>query len=316
MPMPVLVTSTMPKSASWIGPIVRMTASSPPRIALNRVKTLARTIAQIDRLVPPGARLTKPRSTRSATSTSVNPRGSGVVSTSACCTWSSRTAGYRRAAGASPPCGRGEPPCAERCTGGMRSRVKSWAAAGVGVAMLVGVVVALAAPAAAKGVASLTVTGPGIPVDAPIEVSGRTHPGEWDDILASSGFYEALPDLGSSGLAARAESEYLGPRHTLTWHVMTGPGEMTPVRQALADACVPIIGDFEASTVCWERRWAAKAESARGTGRAVAEPAAGDPWWPEAAAGLGAASAAGLAAAVALRRARLSRRRRMAPISL
>src|SRR5215203_2850986 len=106
MPMPVLVTSTTPNSASWIGPIVRMTASSPPRIALNRVKTLARTIAQIDRLVPPGARLTKPRSTRSATSTSVNPRESGVVSTAACCTWSSRTAGYRRAARASPPCGR------------------------------------------------------------------------------------------------------------------------------------------------------------------------------------------------------------------
>src|SRR5918993_5102185 len=107
MPMPVLVTSTMPKSASWIGPIVRMTASSPPRIALNRVKTLARTIAQIDRLVPPGARLTNPCSTRSATSTSVNPRGSGVVSTAACCTWSSRTAGYRRAARPSPPCGEG-----------------------------------------------------------------------------------------------------------------------------------------------------------------------------------------------------------------
>jgi hypothetical protein len=236
----------------------------------------------------------------------------------------------------------------------MRSRAKSWAAAGVGAAMLVGLVVGLAAPAAAKGVSSLTVTGPGIPLDAPIEVSGRTHPGEWEGIVASSGFYEALPDLGSSGLAARAESESLGPRHTLTWHVMTGPGEMTPIRQdlylqadggpliytepgqpvwdgvtrggwhraperfrqALADACVPIIGDFEASTVCWERRWAAKAESARGTGRAVAEPAAVDPWWPEAAAGLGAASAAGLAAAVTLGRARLSRRRRMAPISL
>src|SRR5918994_3911514 len=89
MPMPVLVTSTTPKSASWIGPIVRMTASSPPRIALNRVKTLARTIAQIDRLVPPGARLTNPCSTRSATSASVNPGGSGVVSAAACFTWSS-----------------------------------------------------------------------------------------------------------------------------------------------------------------------------------------------------------------------------------
>jgi hypothetical protein len=235
----------------------------------------------------------------------------------------------------------------------MRSRAKTWAAAGVGVGVLVGLVVGLAAPAGAKGATSLTVTGPGIPLDAPIEVSGRTHPDEWEDILVSSGFHEALPDLGSSGLAARPEAEHLGLRHTLTWHVMTGPGEMTPIRQdlylqadggpliytepgqpiwdgvtrggwyqaserlrqALADACVPIIGDFEASTVCWERRWAAKAESAQGTGRAVAEPPAGDPWWPEIAAGLGAASAVGLAAAVTLR-ARLSRRRRMAPISL
>jgi hypothetical protein len=235
----------------------------------------------------------------------------------------------------------------------MRSRAKTWAAAGVGVGVLVGLVVGLAAPAGAKGATSLTVTGPGIPLDAPIEVSGRTHPNEWEDILVSSGLHEALPDLGSSGLAARAEAEHLGVRHRLTWHVMTGPGETTPIRQdlylqadggplihtepgqpvwdgvtrggwyqaterlrqALADACVPVIGDLEASTVCWERRWAAKAESAQGTGRAVAEPPAGDPWWPEVAAGLGAASAVGLAAAVTLR-ARLSRRRRMAPISL
>ena len=224
----------------------------------------------------------------------------------------------------------------------------------MGAAVLVGLVVGLAAPATAKGVASLTVTGPGIPLDAPIEVSGRTHPTEWEDILASSGVQEALFDLGPSGLAAQAKTEYLGLRHTLTWNVMTGPGETTPIRQdlylqadggpltytepgqpiwdgvtrggwhraperfrqALADACVPVIGDFEASTVCWERRWAAKAESAEGTGRAVAEPPAGDPWWPEAAAASGAASAVGLAAAVTVRRARLSRRRRMAPISL
>ena len=224
----------------------------------------------------------------------------------------------------------------------------------MGVGVLVGVVVGLAAPAGAKGATSLTVTGPGISLDAPIEVSGRTHPDEWEDILVSSGLHEALPDLGSSGLPARAEAVYLGPRHTLTWHVMTGPGETTPIRQdlylqadggpliytdpgqpiwdgvtsggwyqpperfrqALADACVPMLGNLEASPVCWKRQLAAKAASAQGTGRAVAEPAAGDPWWPEAAAGSGAASVVGLAAAVTVRRARLSRRRRMAPISL
>jgi hypothetical protein len=41
---------------------------------------LARTIAQIDRLVPPGDRLTRPSATRRATSSSDNPVGtSGVV---------------------------------------------------------------------------------------------------------------------------------------------------------------------------------------------------------------------------------------------
>ena len=65
-------------------------------MALKRVKTLARTMAHSERLVPPGARLTRPLSTRSATSASVNPWGIGVVSTAACCTWSSCAAEYRR----------------------------------------------------------------------------------------------------------------------------------------------------------------------------------------------------------------------------
>ena len=45
-------------------------------MALNRVKTLARTISHSDRLVPPGARLTRPSAIRSATSAAVRPVGS------------------------------------------------------------------------------------------------------------------------------------------------------------------------------------------------------------------------------------------------
>ena len=45
MPMSALATSTMPKSASWYSPMARTTTSSVPRMALNRVKTLARTMS-------------------------------------------------------------------------------------------------------------------------------------------------------------------------------------------------------------------------------------------------------------------------------
>ena len=51
MPISALATSTMPNVASWIGPTTAMTASIVPRIALNRVSTLARTISPSVRLV-------------------------------------------------------------------------------------------------------------------------------------------------------------------------------------------------------------------------------------------------------------------------
>ena len=161
-------------------------------------------------------------------------------------------------------------------------------------------------------------------------------------------------NLGPSGLAAQAETEYLGLRHTLTWHVMTGPSEMTPIRQdlylqadggaltytepgqpiwdgvtrggwhrvperfrqALADACVPIIGDFEASAVCSKRRMAEKAASASVGTAQPREPEhrSGTSPWPEAIAGITAATALiATGGIVALQR---TRRRRMAPISL
>lgn len=42
-------------------------------IALNRVKTLARTISPMERLLRTGTSLTSPRATRSATSAAVSP---------------------------------------------------------------------------------------------------------------------------------------------------------------------------------------------------------------------------------------------------
>src|SRR4029450_10043306 len=76
MPMAVLVTSTTPNKASWMGPTVRITTSSAPRMALNRVKTLARTIDHGGGLGPRVARLTRPARTRSATSAEDSPVGS------------------------------------------------------------------------------------------------------------------------------------------------------------------------------------------------------------------------------------------------
>src|SRR5918997_1165166 len=92
MPMAVLVTRTMPNSASCSGPTVSMTTSSAPRMALNRGRTLARTIIHSGRLVPAGARLTRPSAMRAATSASVSPTGDGAVSGGAL-----TAAGYRPA---------------------------------------------------------------------------------------------------------------------------------------------------------------------------------------------------------------------------
>ena len=46
-----LATRMSTNSASWIGPITRITATAAPRIALKRVKTLARMISESLRLV-------------------------------------------------------------------------------------------------------------------------------------------------------------------------------------------------------------------------------------------------------------------------
>lgn len=241
----------------------------------------------------------------------------------------------------------------------MRGTLRMTVAVGAGVLT----VATLAGPAGAKGAVSVTITGPGIPLASPIELSAQTASDEWGQI--DTGLWEALPDTGAMALTREPSEEHLGPRHTLTWQIITGPGdditkdpyETTSIRQdlylyadggplvytspgqaiwdgvttggwyrapdrlrqVLADACVPIIGDFGASAVCAKRQMEAKAASARGTGRAVAaELPAGDPWWPEVIGGAaGVAVLAGLIGALAVRRVRRVRqRRRVAPIPL
>src|SRR6476661_4003680 len=83
MPIAALAKSTSPNVASWIGPTPTITASIAPRIALNRVKTLARTISPMVRLVRSPVSLTSPRATRSCTSAAVSPAG-GVSKAGGC----------------------------------------------------------------------------------------------------------------------------------------------------------------------------------------------------------------------------------------
>lgn len=73
MPIPVLARMTYPNRLSWKGATNIMTSQSTPMIALNRVKTFARTISARDRLLRTGTSLTCPRATRSATSAAVSP---------------------------------------------------------------------------------------------------------------------------------------------------------------------------------------------------------------------------------------------------
>ena len=76
-PMSALNSRTKPKSASWPSPNTRMSTNAVPRIALNRVNTLARRISARVRLVRSSATLTWPARTRCATSSAVSPSGPG-----------------------------------------------------------------------------------------------------------------------------------------------------------------------------------------------------------------------------------------------
>ena len=222
-----------------------------------------------------------------------------------------------------------------------RSRRVGWGAvrpAGVLAGVLAAVLASLlasAAPAWAKGPQSLSISGPGLAT--PIEVSSTSHPDEWSQI--DTGVWHALPGETDAALLADAPTDDPGSRYTLTWQMMTGPEETTPIRQdvyldapggplvytpagqpiwdgvtrggwyrpperlrdVLASAGVPVTGTSrkEASAS------PLKASSTPASGGEPAAWASGDSPWPEAITGLGAALAvAGLGGALALRRTR------------
>ncbi len=74
-PMRTLNNKTIPNRPSWPSPNTRMSTNAVPRIALNRVKTLARRISENFRLVRSSATLTCPARTRCATSSARSPSG-------------------------------------------------------------------------------------------------------------------------------------------------------------------------------------------------------------------------------------------------
>jgi hypothetical protein len=103
IPIPLLATSSSPNTASCTGPTTRITASSPPSSALNRVITFARRISPRVRLGPGPTRLTRPAATRSATCAPVNPSARSALSPRA-----------RSASGGGPTGGATAPPALSR----------------------------------------------------------------------------------------------------------------------------------------------------------------------------------------------------------
>ncbi len=73
IPIAEFSTMTTPNSASCRGPTIRISTSIDPRSALNRVRTLARTISLVVLLGVAGTSFTCPRARRSATWAALSP---------------------------------------------------------------------------------------------------------------------------------------------------------------------------------------------------------------------------------------------------
>src|SRR5579885_1766766 len=101
MPTAVLAATTIPKRASCGGPTTTITTRSAPRMALNRVATLLRTIIPTVRLGPRACRLTWPASFRSAASPAASPLRSSAGGPT--------RRGVAEATSAAPPLRRGGP---------------------------------------------------------------------------------------------------------------------------------------------------------------------------------------------------------------
>jgi hypothetical protein len=218
------------------------------------------------------------------------------------------------------------------------------AVAGFGVVALMSVV-GLAGPAAAKGLESVTIDGPGLaePVVLSTRDSGTVlvddagRPVNLDAQLYAD---VVMGDTTAVDLMTEAPTDDLGPPYAVAWrlHGVTSPYEQElypfadggPLVQiyldelgmwyrvpdsvvgTLADLGV-IAADRSGPKAATSGAPAKKAAAATPPARAVAAPT-GDPVWPAAAAGVGGGLAlAGLGVALAIRRAR-ARGRLVAPI--
>jgi hypothetical protein len=191
-------------------------------------------------------------------------------------------------------------------------------------AVALALVLALAGPAQAKGIQSATITGPGL--DEPIDFSPPD--GDGGDLAALTAVWEAMPGQPQTpALMDQAPTGELGPRYRITWRLMTGPDDVTAIRQDLypyADngplvhtpAGQPIFG--QSTPGGWREAPAALRDRLRALGvpeaGAVPATSAGGFPWPAVFTVATAVVALAGVAAVAIRRAR--RRERVAPVPL
>jgi hypothetical protein len=197
--------------------------------------------------------------------------------------------------------------------------------AAVPAAVALALVVALGGPAQAKGIQSATITGPGL--DEPIDFSPPD--GDGGDLAALTAVWETMPGQPQPpAFMDEAPSGQLGPQYRITWRFLTGPDDVTAIRQDLypyADggplvhtpAGQPI---FDQSTAGgWREAPVALRDRLRALGVPeagdVPAPSAGGAQWPAVfTVATAVVALAGVAGAVAVRRAR--RRERVAPVPL
>jgi hypothetical protein len=204
-----------------------------------------------------------------------------------------------------------------------RGITMSMAAAPAAVALAL--VVALAGPAQAKGIQSATISGPGL--DEPIEFSPPD--GDGGDLAALTAVWEAMPGQPQTPVfMEEAPTGQLGPRYRITWRLLTGPDEVTAIRQDVYPYAYggPLVHTpagqqiFGQSTPGgWRDAPVALSDRLRALGvpeaGAVSASSAGGTQWPAVfMVAAGALALAGVGGAVAVRRAQ--RRERVAPVPL
>jgi hypothetical protein len=226
----------------------------------------------------------------------------------------------------------------------MRRGTTTSIAGGTVAAALVGAL-ALAGPAQAKGIDSVTLDGPGLagPVVLSTSGNGTTLVDHRDRSVSLIDELDPWVVMGGTpvDLLPEAPTRDLGPAYTATWRMF---GVTTPVEQdvypfAAGGPLVHIpaepIWDYNTRDT-WYRvpdttlatladvGVIAATESRSGRSYAVMDrtttpssPSSGDPAWPEAIAGaVAAAVLAGVAGATVVRRRRARRRQRVAPVPL